>query len=221
MREVIATLSDGGSMLELKASYAEELVTAFARVEGLPIGIVGNNSRYRGGVLRVPSCDKAVRFISTCASYRVPLVFLADTVGFMVGKRAEEDGIVRAAAKLFVALAAADVPKFSVVVRKALTAGVHAMCGSVFDPEALFAIEGSFISVFGPKAAERFAGGDPEKKTAFDNAARGSTDPESLAAKVIVDEVIPLAALRVRLAARLARLPERDRPRTPPPIWPM
>src|SRR3712207_2572683 len=131
--QLIDALVDEGSFLEVQRRWAKELVVGYARIEGRVVGIVANQPKQRGGVLFVDSSDKAARFIWTCNAFNVPLLFLADVPGFMIGTQVERQGIIRAGAKMISAVSEATVPKLSVVVRKAYGAGLYAMAGPAFD----------------------------------------------------------------------------------------
>ncbi|HEY2899302.1 MAG TPA: acyl-CoA carboxylase subunit beta, partial [Polyangia bacterium] len=137
---VIEALVDEGSFFELKKLYAREIVTGFARLGGRAVGIVASQPKWKGGVLFVDSADKAARFIWLCDAFGLPLIFLADVPGFMIGKAVERQGIIRHGAKLISAVADATVPKISVVLRKAYGAGLYAMCGPGFEPDATIAL---------------------------------------------------------------------------------
>ena len=153
MRLVIEHIVDEGSLLEIKARFAKELITAFARIEGRTVGIVANQPKQLGGVLFVDSADKAARFIWLCDAFNVPLLFLADVPGFMIGTKVERQGIIRAGAKMIAAVSEATVPKISLIVRKAYGAGLYAMCGPAFEPDACLALPSASIAVMGPQAA--------------------------------------------------------------------
>src|SRR5690606_6270599 len=141
---------------------------------GKPVGIVANNPAHLGGVLFVDSADKAARFIWCCDAFGLPLVFLADVPGFMIGTQVERQGIIRHGAKMITAVAEATVPKISVVVRKAYGAGLYAMCGPAFGADATIALPTARIAVMGPEAAvnavfaNRIAAiEDPDERAAF------------------------------------------------------
>ncbi len=140
MHKVLDALVDDGSLFELKPLWARELIIGFARIEGRPVGVLANNPMHLGGVLFVDSADKAARFIWLCDAFNVPLVFLADVPGFMIGSTVERQGIIRHGAKMITAVAEATVPKISVIVRKAYGAGLYAMCGPAFDPDVCLAL---------------------------------------------------------------------------------
>jgi len=150
---VIDTLVDEGSWFELKKLYAREIVTGFARLDGKVVGIVASQPKWKGGVLFVDSADKAARFIWLCDAFEVPLLFLADVPGFMIGKAVERQGIIRHGAKMISAVSDANVPKVCVVLRKAYGAGLYAMCGPGFEPDVTIALPQASIAVMGPEAA--------------------------------------------------------------------
>src|SRR5215207_7115671 len=135
IKDLIAALFDGDSFCEVHARWAKELVVGYARLDGRAVGIVANQPRQRGGVLFVDSSDKAARFIWTCNAFNLPLLFLADVPGFMIGTDVERQGIIRHGAKMISAVSEATVPKLSVIVRKAYGAGLYAMAGPAFEPD--------------------------------------------------------------------------------------
>src|SRR5690606_25868058 len=149
MRRFLTGLLDAGSFFEIHALWAREIVVGFGRLDGFAVGVVANNSMVKGGVLFVDSADKAARFIQLCDAFNVPLLFLADVPGFMVGTAVERQGIIRHGAKLISAVAEATVPKICVVVRKAYGAGLYAMAGPGFDPDATIALPTARIAVMG------------------------------------------------------------------------
>src|SRR4029450_10782012 len=137
----------------VKPLFAPELVVGLARLDGRPIGVVANNPAAKGGVLFVDSADKAARFVWCCDAFNVPLLFLADVPGFMVGTQVAAQGIIRHGAKMVTAISEATVPKICVVVRKAYGAGLYAMSGPALEPEATIALPTAKIAVMGPEAA--------------------------------------------------------------------
>ena len=153
MRTFIDALVDAESFLEVHKRWAKELLVGYARLDGRVVGIVANQPKQRGGVLFVDSSDKAARFINTCNAFNVPLLFLADVPGFMIGTQVERQGIIRHGAKMVSAVSSATVPKISVVVRKAYGAGLYAMAGPAFEPDACIALPWAKIAVMGPQAA--------------------------------------------------------------------
>ena len=174
MHEVIDSLVDADSFFELKPLFAPELIVGLGRLDGRPVGIVANNPMAKGGVLFVDSADKAARFVWCCDAFNIPLVFLCDVPGFMVGTQVEAQGIIRHGAKMVTAVSEATVPKVCVVVRKAYGAGLYAMAGPAFEPEATIALPTAKIAVMGPEAAVNavFANkiaaiDDPDEREAF------------------------------------------------------
>jgi len=211
---VIEALVDEGSFFELKKLYARELVTGFARLGGRAVGIVASQPKWKGGVLFVDSADKAARFIWLCDAFGLPLVFLADVPGFMIGKAVERQGIIRHGAKMISAVADATVPKICVVLRKAYGAGLYAMCGPGFDPDVTIALPQAMIAVMGAEAAVNavFANKIAEKPES-ERAAyieelraeyRADIDLLKLAANLHVDAVVPGDDLRAEILRRLA-----------------
>ena len=229
---VIARLVDDGSLLEVKALYARELVTALARIDGRAVGIVASQPRFNGGVLFVNSADKAARFITCCDAFNIPLVFLADVPGFMIGTAVEREGIIRHGAKMIAALSQATVPKICVVLRKAYGAGLYAMCGPAFDPDCTLALPSAQIAVMGPEAAINAvyynriqALAEPERSARvrqLEDEYRRDIDVYRLASDLVVDAVVPPEELRSELVARLASYAGRRRS-VPPrhhPVFP-
>src|ERR1041385_3503284 len=153
MHEVVERVVDGDSWFEIKAAHAAELMTGFARIGGHVVGIVANNSAVRAGAIFPHSADKAAEFIVACDAFNVPLVYLCDTPGFMVGSEVEKQGILKRGKKFIYATSTATVPKLCVVVRKAYGAGIYAMCGPAFEPDATLALPGAEIAVMGTEAA--------------------------------------------------------------------
>ncbi len=154
MHTLIEGLVDAESFFEVKPLFAPELIVGSrACSKAVPVGIVANNPMALGGTLFVDSADKAARFIWWCDAFNIPLVFLADVPGFMIGTEVERQGIIRHGAKMVTAVSEATVPKVSVIVRKAYGAGLYAMSGPAFEPEATIALPTAKIAVMGPEAA--------------------------------------------------------------------
>jgi acetyl-CoA carboxylase carboxyltransferase component len=153
MYELIDCLIDANSFFEIKKLFAPEIITGLARLDGKVVGVIANQPSVKGGVLFIDSADKATRFIWLCDAFNIPLLFLADVPGFMVGSQVERQGIIRAGAKMISAVSSATVPKISVIVRKAYGAGLYAMCGPAFEPDACLALPSACIAVMGPEAA--------------------------------------------------------------------
>jgi acetyl-CoA carboxylase carboxyltransferase component len=215
MHDAIDAIVDAVSFFEVKPLWARELVVGFARLEGHPVGIVANNPMHLGGVLFVDSSDKAARFIWLCDAFNVPLLFLADVPGFMIGSQVEREGIIRHGAKMITAVSEATVPKISVIVRKAYGAGLYAMCGPAFDPDACLALPTAKIAVMGPEPAVNAvfynkiqAIDDPDERAAFVNERRreyeADVDLVHLAAELVVDAVVQPEDLRDELVRRFA-----------------
>jgi acetyl-CoA carboxylase carboxyltransferase component len=222
VKELIAAVVDGESFLEVHDRWAKELVVGFARLDGRVIGIVANQPKVKGGVLFVDSADKAARFIFTCNAFNVPLLFLADVPGFMIGADVERQGIIRHGAKMISAVSEATVPKLSVIVRKAYGAGLYAMAGPAFDPDCCIALPSASIAVMGPEAAinavffnqiQEIEEG--EEREEFVRAKRGEyaadIDILHLASELVVDAVIEPDQLRPELIRRFALAETKDR----------
>lgn len=215
VHDVIDALVDDDSFFELKPLWARELVVGFARLEGEVVGILANNPQHLGGVLFVDSADKAARFIWLCDAFNVPLLFLADVPGFMIGSQVEREGIIRHGAKMITAVSEATVPKISVIVRKAYGAGLYAMCGPAFDPDACLALPTAQIAVMGPDPAVNavfynkiHAIEDAEERAAFVAARRAEYEEDvdllHLAAELVVDAVVQPDDLRDELVRRFS-----------------
>ena len=153
MYEVIRRIVDDGQWLDLKPAWAKTVITCFARFGGRPVGIVANQPKQLGGILNNDSADKAARFVNLCNAYGLPLVFLMDVPGFMVGTKVEEAGIIRHGAKMLHAVANATVPKVTVVLRKAYGAGYYVMNGRAYEPDLIVAWPSAEISVMGAEGA--------------------------------------------------------------------
>jgi methylmalonyl-CoA decarboxylase subunit alpha len=153
MLSLIDAVVDEGSLLQVHSRWAKELIVGYARLDGRALGIVANQPKHKGGVLFSDSADKAARFIWTCNAFNIPLLFLADVPGFMIGTQVERQGIIRHGAKMISAVSEATVPKISVIVRKAYGAGLYAMAGPAFDPDCCIALPSASIAVMGPQAA--------------------------------------------------------------------
>ena len=206
MNRLAASVIDAGSLLELKALHAREAITALARVGGRVAGLVANNSAHLGGILFPATCRKIARFISLCEAFGIPLIFLVDTPGFMVGKQAEADGILKDGANLFATIARCRSPRLCLVVRKAYTAGLYAMAGSGFDPVKLLALPTASIAVYGRKALERFAreGNLTEAgREALREMLQEVENPERLLEKGLIEGVIQWDRIRAEIASFL------------------
>jgi acetyl-CoA carboxylase carboxyltransferase component len=214
MYEVIDRVIDAGSWFEVKRLFAGEVIVGLARIDGRAAGIVANQPKVKGGVLMVDSADKAARFIWLCNAFNIPLVYLADVAGFMVGTKVERQGIIRHGAKMVFATSQATVPKISVIVRKCYGAGLYAMCGPAFEPDATLALPQGQIAIMGPEPAVNAVYYNkimelPESeraayvKTKRDEYA-ADVDVYKLASEMLVDDIVPGSTLRAELAKRLA-----------------
>jgi acetyl-CoA carboxylase carboxyltransferase component len=234
IKALIDALVDAESFFEVHPRWAKELVVGFARMDGQAVGIVANQPKQKGGVLFVDSADKAARFIWTCNAFNLPLLFLADVPGFMIGTQVERQGIIRHGAKMISAVSEATVPKLSVIVRKAYGAGLYAMAGPAFEPDACIALPTASIAVMGPNAAvnavfynQLQAIEDPDERAKKVEQLRAEYSEDidilHLASEMIIDAVIPPEALRAEVIRRfaLAHGKPRDWPAKRNPVTPV
>jgi acetyl-CoA carboxylase carboxyltransferase component len=219
---VIDALVDDSTFFEIKALWAPELVIGFGALEGRTVGIVANNPAVKGGVLFVDSADKAARFIWLCDAFNIPLVYLADVPGFMIGSDVERQGIIRHGAKMITAVSEATVPTVSVVLRKAFGAGLYAMCGPAFDPDAFIALPTAQIAVMGPEPAVNavFANkiaaiDDPDERAAYVDARRREYEIDidllRLASDLVIDAIVEPEDLRAEIVTRLQQADGKSR----------
>jgi acetyl-CoA carboxylase carboxyltransferase component len=222
MHAVIDGLIDADSFFELKPLFAAELITGLGRMDGRPVGIIANNSMVKGGVLFVDSADKATRFITLCDAFNVPLLYLADVPGFMIGRDVERQGIIRHGAKMVSAVSEATVPQVSVIVRKAYGAGLYAMAGPGFGPDACIALPTAKIAIMGPQAAINAVYAnkiaeitDPDEQAAYIAEKRAEFEQDvdilRLASDLVLDAVIEPHELRAELVRRYAVLVGKSR----------
>ena len=198
MYDVIRRIVDDGFYFDLKPRFARTLITCFARMGGRPVGIVANQPRQLGGILENDSADKAARFINLCDAYGIPLLFLQDVPGFMVGTKVERAGIIRHGAKMLYAVSRATVPKVTVVVRKAYGAGYYVMCGKAYEPDLIVAWPSAEISVMGPEGAVNIIGRTQIEASDDPDATRAQMiaeiqkiiDPYIAAGNALIDDVI-------------------------------
>jgi acetyl-CoA carboxylase carboxyltransferase component len=198
MYDVIRRIVDDGQWFDLKPRWARTIITALARMGGRPVGIVANQPRHLGGILENDSADKAARFINLCDAYGIPLLFLMDVPGFMVGTKVEQAGIIRHGAKMLYAVSRATVPKVTVVIRKAYGAGYYVMCGKAYEPDLIVAWPSAEISVMGPEGAVNIifrkqieASDDPDATRAeMIEGIRKTIDPYIAAGNALIDDVI-------------------------------
>jgi acetyl-CoA carboxylase carboxyltransferase component len=222
MRELLDAVLDADSFLEIHARWAREVIVGYGRLDGQVVGVVANQPKVKGGVLFVDSSDKCARFIWTCNAFNIPLLFLADVPGFMIGTQVEREGIIRHGAKMISAVSEANVPKISVIVRKAYGAGLYAMAGPAFDPDCCLALPTASIAVMGPQAAinavyynQLQAIEDPAERAARTEELRREyardIDILRLASELVIDAVIQPEQLRAELIRRFALAAGKDR----------
>jgi acetyl-CoA carboxylase carboxyltransferase component len=198
MYELIGEIVDDSEILDIKPKFAKTIITCLARFGGQPTGIVANQPKQLGGILENDSADKAARFINLCDAFGIPLLFLQDVPGFMVGSKVEHAGIIRHGAKMLYAVSRATVPKVTVVVRKAYGAGYYVMCGKAYEPDLIVAWPTAEISVMGPEGAVNIIGrsaieasDDPEatRQQMLENVKK-SIDPYVAAKNDLIDDII-------------------------------
>jgi acetyl-CoA carboxylase carboxyltransferase component len=198
MYELIRLIVDDGEWFDLKPRWARTIITCLARMGGRPVGIVANQPKHLGGILENDSADKAARFVNLCDAFRIPLLFLMDVPGFMVGTKVEQAGIIRHGAKMLYAVSRATVPKVTVVIRKAYGAGYYVMCGKAYEPDLIVAWPSAEISVMGPEGAvniifrkEIEASEDPDATRAeMIEGIRKTIDPYVAAGNAVIDDII-------------------------------
>jgi len=222
MQQLVDGIVDEGSFLELKKLFAREIICGLARLEGRVVGIVANQPMVKGGILFVDSADKAARFIWLCDAFNIPLLFLADVPGFMIGTKVERQGIIRHGAKMIAAVSEATVPKVSVIVRKAYGAGLYAMSGPAYDTNATLALPTAMIGVMGPSAAvnavfynkiqEVPEADRPAFVKKLQDEYREDIELYRLASDLIVDAVVAPGDLRRELTNRFALYATSHRP---------
>jgi acetyl-CoA carboxylase carboxyltransferase component len=222
VKRVIAAIVDHGRLFELKPGWARNLVTGLARLGGRPVGIVANQPMVLGGALDVDAADKAARFIMLCDAFNIPLVFLQDVPGFLVGSKVERQGIIRHGAKMLYAVSEATVPKLTVVLRKAYGAGYFVMCGKAYEPDLIVAWPTAEISVMGPEGGaniifrkEIAAAGNPEEERARRvDEFRKLINPYIAAGGAFIDDIIDPRETRPVLvrALEMARTKKVERP---------
>ena len=198
MYEVIRRIVDDGFVFDMKPQFAKTVITCFARMGGRPVGIVASQPKQLGGILENDSADKAARFVNLCDAFGIPLLFLQDVPGFMVGTKVEQGGIIRHGAKMLYAVSRATVPKVTVVVRKAYGAGYYVMCGKAYEPDLIVAWPTAEISVMGAEGAVNIifrkqveAADDPDaERTELIDRFRKIIDPYIAAGNDMIDDVI-------------------------------
>ncbi|MFB6284700.1 MAG: acyl-CoA carboxylase subunit beta [Halobacteria archaeon] len=221
VNEVINRLVDRDSFQEFKPEYGKEIMTGIGRIAGSPVGLVANQPNVNGGAIFPEAANKGSGFVWTCDAYNIPLVYLCDTPGFMVGTRVEKEGVLRKGRKFIYATSNAEVPKISVLTRKAYGAGIYAMAGPSFGPDEVLALPSTEIAVMGPEAAAHALMGDQLKQ--LEGEAREQTlemfkqeydkyiDIKKQASQMEVDELIPAGDLRDQLVRRLRVFETKER----------
>ncbi len=225
VHDLLDRVADAESVFELKESYGPEVVTAFCRIDGRPVGVVANQPTERSGAIFPDAAEKAAEFIWTCDAYEIPLLYLCDTPGFMAGSQVEKDAILEKGKKLIYATSSATVPKQTVVVRKAYGAGIYAMGGPAYDPESVIGLPSGEIGIMGPEAAinavyaRKLADiDDPAERAETEERLREEyrrdIDVHRMASEVVIDEIVPPSDLRAELAARFSFYEDvrKDRP---------
>jgi methylmalonyl-CoA decarboxylase subunit alpha len=222
MYDFLDALVDRDSFFEIKRLFAPELITGLACLGGRVVGVVASQPKVKGGTLFVDSADKGARFVALCSAYNIPLLFLADVPGYMIGSAVERAGIIRHGAKLIAAVSQATVPKISVIVRKCYGAGLYAMAGPAFGTDAVLALPTAEVAVMGPDAAVNAVWAaqieklPPEERADFvaEKRARYAEDIDlyRVASELIVDAVLPFAGLRSELIARFGVYQTREQP---------
>ncbi len=213
METLIECVVDAGSWFELQPEFGPEILTGFARIDGRPVGIVANQPAQRAGAIFPDSAQKAAEFIWKCDAFNVPLLYLADTPGFMAGSQVEKEAILEKGKKMIYATSSATVPKQCVVVRKAYGAGIYAMSGPAYDPESTLGLPSGEIAIMGPEAAINAVYArklseidDPEERKQREQELREEyredIDVHRMASEVVIDEIVPPSTLRRELEAR-------------------
>ncbi|SDM72636.1 Acetyl-CoA carboxylase, carboxyltransferase component [Halogranum gelatinilyticum] len=213
--DLLDRIADAESVFELKPDFGSEIVTAFCRIDGRPVGVVANQPTQRSGAIFPDAAEKAAEFIWTCDAYEIPLLYLCDTPGFMAGSQVEKDAILEKGKKFIYATSSATVPKQTVVVRKAYGAGIYAMGGPAYDPESVIGLPSGEIGIMGPEAAinavyanKLNAIDDPEERAKREEELREEyrrdIDIHRMASEVVIDEVVPPSTLRQELVNRFA-----------------
>ncbi len=212
--KVVEQIVDEGSLLQIKKRFAKELFTGLARLNGEVVGVVANNSKHKGGVLFVDSADKGAKFMSLCDAFDIPLLFLVDVPGFMIGSKVEKEGIIRHGAKMLFNMSRSTVPRICVVLRKAYGAGLYAMSGPAFEPDCTIALPQASIAVMGAEAAVNAVYANkiaevPEAERAefvegLRTQYREDINIQKLADELVIDAITPAAELREELIKRFA-----------------
>ncbi|HEV8586326.1 MAG TPA: acyl-CoA carboxylase subunit beta [Methylomirabilota bacterium] len=222
VKKILRAVVDHGRLFEIKPAWAKNIVTALARLNGRPVGVLANQPMVLGGALDIDAADKAARFIMLCDAFGLPLVFFQDVPGFMVGSKVERAGIIRHGAKMLYAVSEATVPKLTVVMRKAYGAGYFVMCGRAYEPDLIVGWPTAEISVMGPEGGtnivyrkEIAAAADPDAERAKKvEQFRALISPYIAAGAALIDDVIDPRDTRPTLirALEMAKTKRVDRP---------
>ncbi|QZP38109.1 acyl-CoA carboxylase subunit beta [Halobaculum magnesiiphilum] len=213
VHDLLDRICDAESVFELKPEYGTEIVTAFARIDGKPVGVVANQPTERSGAIFPDAAEKAAEFIWTCDAYEIPLLYLCDTPGFMAGSQVEKDAILEKGKKFIYATSSATVPKQTVVIRKAYGAGIYAMGGPAYEPESVIGLPSGEIGIMGPEAAINAVYAnklaeidDPDERAEREDELREEyrrdIDIHRMASEVVIDEIVPPSDLREELVQR-------------------
>ncbi|WP_313694833.1 acyl-CoA carboxylase subunit beta [Halorarum halobium] len=213
VHDLIERVADAESVFELKPEYGTEIVTAFVRIDGRPVGVVANQPTQRSGAIFPDAAEKAAEFIWTCDAYEVPLLYLCDTPGFMAGSDVEKDAILEKGKKFIYATSSATVPQQTVVVRKAYGAGIYAMGGPAYEPESVIGLPSGEIGIMGPEAAINAVYANKlndiedeaerkEREAELREEYRRDIDVHRMASEVVIDEIVPPSELREELVQR-------------------
>jgi acetyl-CoA carboxylase carboxyltransferase component len=220
MYELIKRLVDKDSFLEIKRLYAPELIVGFSRIGGKSVGIIANQPKVKGGVLFVESAYKGGKFIQLCDAFNIPILFLADVPGFMIGTAVEKQGIIRAGAKMIFSVSEATVPKVSIIVRKAYGAGLYAMAGPGYEPDCCLTLPTAMIAVMGPEAAvnavfyNKIMALPEEERPAYIQKLREEyrkdVDIYKLGAELVTDGMVAPSELRNEIINRFKKYESKD-----------
>ncbi len=194
---LINEISDDNSFFELKKNYAKEIITGFASFEGNVCGIIANRSSQKGGLFFPESTNKTTRFISLCDSFGIPIVFLSDSPGFMVGSKVEQQGIIKKASKLFQTISNTTTAKLSVIVRRSYTAGLYAMSGGGMKADKVTALKSAVISIYGEGVLKQLVNNsDENEKEIANHMLKNANNPEYFLKLNMIDDIIEHKDLR-------------------------
>ncbi|RZF23615.1 propionyl-CoA carboxylase [Paraburkholderia sp. UYCP14C] len=204
MHQLLHSFVDKDSFTEISSEYAKEVLTGYATIKGRSVAIIANNPRYKGGAIHRQSASKIVKMVGVSEKIRIPIIFIADIPGFMIGREAENSGIFSAAADLFRAHVRSKVPKLLLIARKAYTGGVYAMCGPGFNPVAVLAYPQAHIGVFSPDTMTKVM---PELDETTRDIMQKLTDeienPKLLKASGLITDVIEIEDTREQVSRYL------------------